>query len=59
MDLIIDIPVIAIILMVKIILIIICTPKYIGSSLTKKTNIDNITHKNILFRILKGLLDIT
>lgn len=57
MDFIIGIPAIARILIVNTILIIICNPKKIGSNLTQKINIDNITLKITFFIIPKYFLD--
>ena len=56
---IIGISIIAITLIIRIILIIICTPKYIGSRLTKKVSIANTILESIYFGISKDFLEIT
>lgn len=46
-------------LIIRIILIIMCTPKYIGNHLTKKIDIDNIILENIYLGISMDFLEIT
>gem|GEM_PF-5170200 len=57
-DFIIGISIRIIILVIRSILIIMCIPKYIGSHLTKKVNIDNTMLESIYLGILIGLLEI-
>lgn len=58
-DLTIDIPIIYDIIIVKIMLIITCIPKYIGRHLMKNTPTDKITLKIIFFSIFTDFLAIT